>query len=153
MNNLDDYFRSQQVAIQWSPILRSVALELSTQAEVEALHQLFIKVGLRFAENVEPRFQAVKTVSELTDALNDLWSQTNWGWVALREARDHLEIEHRYAPLTEAFGEDMLAWTVGILEGFYQGIFQSFGPGGKMAAKFVAQKDNGLSVQIHLAPQ
>lgn len=153
MNTLDSYFRSQQVSLQWSPVLRALALELSAQADLDALRQLFIKTGMRYAQSMEPRFQGIKTLAELTDSLNDLWSQTNWGCVAFREASNHIEIEHRFAPLSEAFGDEMLNWSVGILEGFYQAVFVAFGADERMATQCVAQQDDGLCVQIHLTLQ
>lgn len=153
MYSLDDYFRSQQVPLQWSPVLRALATELviGSEADIDALRMLFLKIGSRFARDVESQFVGVKTLPELTNALNDFWSKTNWGWVVLTESADGIEIEHRYAPLTEAFGGEMLEWTVGILEGFYQTVFRSFGASEKLTAKFAAQEDDGLYVHIRLA--
>jgi hypothetical protein len=152
--SLDDYFRSQQVSLQWSPVLRAFAVELRTQAdvEIEALHQLFIKIGMRFGKDMESQFQGVETLSELANAFNDLWNRTNWGWVALTEASGSIEIEHHYAPIAEAFGGEMLDWSVGLLEGFYQAVFRSFGVSEKMTAKLVTQQNDGLYVHLRLAP-
>ena len=151
---LDDYFRSQQVSLQWSPVLRALAVELRSQAEVDLglLNQLFNKIGMRFAKDMESQFQGVQTLSELTDALNDLWSRTNWGWVELKEANGCIEIEHRYAPIAEAFGSETLEWSVGLLEGFYQAVFLSFGLSEKMKTKLVAHQNDGLLIHLRVAP-
>jgi hypothetical protein len=153
MYTLDDYFRSQQIPLQWSPILRSLATELviGSEADIDALRQLFLKIGVRFARDVEMQFEGVQTLPELTTALNDFWSKTNWGWVALTESKEGIEIEHRYAPLAEAFGDEMLEWTVGILEGFYQTVFRSFGASERLIARLVSQQEDGLYMHIRLA--
>jgi hypothetical protein len=153
MYSLDDYFRSQQVSLQWSPVLRAFAVELAAQggADIEVLHQLFIRIGMRFAGDMESQLQGVQTLPELTEALNDLWNRTNWGWVELTEASGCIEIEHRYAPIAEAFGVEMLAWSIGILEGFYQAVFRSFGLSEKMTAKMVSQENDGFYVHLRLA--
>jgi hypothetical protein len=152
--SLDDYFRSQQVSLQWSPVLRAFAVELTSQddVEAEALHQLFIRIGMRFAKDMESQLQGVETLPQLADAMNDLWSRTNWGWVELSEASGSIEIEHRYAPISEAFGVDMLSWSVGILEGFYQAVFRSFGLSEKMLVRLVSQENEGLYMHLRLAP-
>jgi hypothetical protein len=153
MYSLDDYFRSQQVSLQWSPVLRAFAVELVAQggADIEVLHQLFIRIGMRFAGDMESQLQGVQTLAELTEALNDLWNRTNWGWVELTEASGCIEIEHRYAPIAEAFGVEMLAWSIGILEGFYQAVFRSFGLSEKMTARMVSQENDGFYVHLRLA--
>jgi hypothetical protein len=153
MYTLDDYFRSQQIPLQWSPILRSLATELviGSEADIDALRQLFLKIGIRFARDVEVQFEGVQTLTELTTALNDFWSKTHWGWVALTETKEGIEIEHRYAPLAEAFGDEMLEWTVGILEGFYQTVFRSFGASERLIARLVSQQEDGLYMHIRLA--
>ncbi len=151
---LDDYFRSQQVSLQWSPVLRAFALELRTQADVdvEALRQFFVRIGVRFAQDMESQFQGSQTLAELTNALNDLWNRTNWGWVELTEANGSIEIEHRYAPIAESFGGEMLDWSLGLLEGFYQAVFHSFGLSEKMVARLVTQQNDGQYIHLRLAP-
>jgi hypothetical protein len=153
MYTLDDYFRSQQIPLQWSPVLRALATELviGSEADIDALRQLFLKIGTRFARDVETHFEGVETLPELAHALNDFWSKTSWGWVVLTESSEGIEIEHRYAPLAEAFGDEMLEWTVGILEGFYQTVFRSFGASEKMNARLVTQQEEGLYVHIRLS--
>jgi hypothetical protein len=154
MYSLDDYFRSQQVPLQWSPVLHALAQELSSLGGVdtEVLHALFIKVGTRFAKSVETQFQGVETLAELTESINDFWSRTQWGWVSISEGENHLTIEHRYAPLTEAFGAEMLNWTVGILEGFYQTVFRAFSASDKLKARCLEQQDDGFCLHLRLAP-
>jgi hypothetical protein len=151
MYTLDDYFRSQQVPLQWSPVLLAMAQELSAHADEDSLHQLFVRIGARFAKSVESQFEGISTLAELTHALNDLWNRTQWGWVALKEARDGIEIEHKYAPLSEAFGAQTLTWTVGLLEGFYQTVFHLFGASEKMLVSYLGQQEDGFCIHLKLA--
>jgi Cellulose synthase subunit D len=152
MNTLDDYFRSQQIPLQWSPLLRTLGQELATNADVQVLRQLFFNVGSRLATTMQSQFEGITTLPSLTDALNDLWARMSWGCVALHETADSIHIEHRYAPLAEAFGDEMLEWSVGVLEGFYQTIFRSFGASEKMVARYLADQSDALNIQLRLAP-
>jgi hypothetical protein len=152
MHDLDNYFRSQQIPLQWSPILRAMAEELVANADTQALHQLFFNMGSRLATSVHSQFADRKTLIELTESLNSLWASMSWGCVALKESPTAIEIEHRYAPLAEAFGDEMLSWSIGLLEGFYQTVFRSFGASDKMAAKYVPEQSEALQLHLRLAP-
>ncbi len=126
------YFRTQQLSLQWLPVLRALAVELANGADSAGLRQLFFKVGERFAKDVEDRFESVQTLFELEDAINEFWSQLNWGWVHFTEVRGGIEIVHQASPLAEAFGDEHLGWSVGLLEGFYQALFSILGAGATM---------------------
>jgi hypothetical protein len=152
MNTLDDYFRSQQIPLQWSPLLRALAQELAANADKQALHHLLFNVGSRFATSVMPQFSGISTLKELNEALNCLWAPMSWGYVDLVEGSTAIEIEHRFAPLAEAFGDEMLEWSIGILEGFYQSIFRSFGASEMMSAKYDPEKSDALHIHLRLAP-
>jgi hypothetical protein len=148
---LDTYFRSQQVSLQWSPILFAMATELEAIASTEDLRLLFQKIGIRLSESVVEQFIDVKDLSELNDALNDLWARTQWGYVQLQEAPDCIEISHQFSPLYEAFGERAIAWTIGLLEGFYQATFRNFCSTDLLNAQCVGVEDNGHKLNIRFA--
>jgi hypothetical protein len=152
MTTIDDYFRSQQVPLQWSPVLHSLAEELAENADTQALHHLFFNVGSRFASSMQYQFEGIQTLSGLADALNDLWNRTSWGFVALEETKGAIDIVHRYAPLAEAFGDEMLVWSIGLLEGFYQTVFRSFGASEKMLTRFIPEQSDALNIHLRLAP-
>jgi hypothetical protein len=152
MQNLDAYFRSQQIPLQWSPMLRAMAEELVANADTQALHQLFFNIGSRFASSVQSQFAGQNTLTDLNDSLNSLWASMSWGFVEFSETSTAIEIEHRFAPLAEAFGDDMLSWSVGLLEGFYQAVFRSFGASDKMAATYIVDKSEALKLHLRLAP-
>ncbi len=150
---IENYFRSQQVSLQWLPVLRALASELTANADAAALRQLFAKVGERFAKDVQERFEAVQTLAELEEALNEFWTQLNWGWVSLTEAKGAIEIEHQAAPLAEAFGDDHLRWTVGLLEGYYQSIFMVLGAGEAMKVRAREEACVDMLVRLQFGPQ
>jgi hypothetical protein len=152
MNTLENYFRSQQIPLQWSPLLRAMGQELAANADAQALHQLFFNVGSRFAITVHPQFEGTRTLADLNEALNNLWASMSWGQVTITEGETAIEIEHRYAPLAEAFGDEMLTWSIGVFEGFYQTIFRTFGASDKMHAKYVAEQSDPLNLQLRLGP-
>ncbi len=149
--SLNAYFRSQQVSLQWSPILFSLAHELEGIAQAADLRLLFKKVGAGFAASVSEQFVDIETLPELNDALNDLWARTQWGWVQLQEAPDCIEIAHQFAPLQEAFGDKAMQWSIGLLEGFYQTVFQQFSASNRLQALCVGLQDDGQQIQLRLA--
>ncbi len=101
-DNLQNYFRGQQVALQWLPVLRAMASELSAQIDAKALRQLFFKIGERFAKDTDDLFHGAQSLVQLEERLNDFWLRINWGWVDLNEAKGFIEITHWAAPLAEA---------------------------------------------------
>ncbi len=153
MTNLsfNNYFRSQQVPLQWLPILRAMALEFSANFDEAALRQLFFRVGEHFAEDVEDRFQGVQTLADLEEYLNEFWAQLNWGWVELTEVTGAINIVHQALPLAEAFGDDCMVWSVGLLEGFYQTVFHVLGAGDGMKVLAVADACSDLTVQLRFS--
>ena len=136
-DNFKNYFRSQQVSLQWLPVLRALALELSSTFDAASLRQILFKVGERFAKDVEERFQEVQSLAELQESLNEFWAQLNWGWVQFAEVKGAIEIEHQALPLAEALGDDSLVWSVGLMEGFYQTVFSVLGAGDSMKVRAV----------------
>lgn len=153
MQTLDDYFRSQQVPLQWSPFLRALSQELSITAngDSDALRSLFRAVGYRFAGDLSGHFKEAETLQELTNVFNEVWCQSNWGLVDLAQHNDHISIEHRFSPLAEAFGLENLAWSIGLLEGFYQAGFKQAGAGEDLTVRFSGTENDGLRLVFRLA--
>ena len=147
--DMENYFRSQQVSLQWSPVLRALAVELDEMASPQDLHRLFFCVGARFAGDVAARFEGTETLAQLEDRLNDLWSSLNWGWVELRETQGLIEILHQAAPLAEAFGDEALEWTIGLLEGFYESVFKVLGAGDSMVVTGLPEASSAMSVRLN----
>ena len=152
-DNFKNYLRTQQVSLQWLPVLRSLAAELSANASEQGLRRLFFKVGERFATDVETRFAEVQTLAELEDELNEFWTQLNWGWVNLTEDNGAIEIAHQAAPIEEAFGDDALPWSVGLLEGFYQTVFSVLGAGDSMSVNAVDEACGDMLVHLRFDHQ
>lgn len=146
--NLQTYFRKQQVAVQWLSILRAMALEMPAYADPASLRQLFFSIGQRMARDAAAHFEQVQTIDEFEQALNDFWTRLNWGWVALSEIEDGIEIDHQAAPLAEAFGEDALEWSVGLLEGYYQTVFAVLGADEQMVVRSAGSDAGGMNLRL-----
>lgn len=147
-DTLQQYFRNQQVPLQWLPILRSMALEMASYADAKSLRQMFFNIGERFAKDAEDRFQDIETLDQLQQSLNDFWFRLNWGWVELTEVKGYIDIVHHAAPLAEAFGDEALEWSVGLLEGFYQTVFSVLGASDKMVARSIGEPSDGMELRL-----
>ena len=147
-DNLQNYFRGQQVSLQWLPVLRAMASELAAQTDAKALRQLFFKIGERFAKDTDGMFQGAQSLAQLEERLNDFWLRINWGWVDLNEVKGFVEITHQAAPLAEAFGDDAIEWSIGLLEGFYQNVFSVLGASETMVVRGVGSLVGGMDVQL-----
>lgn len=147
--DMENYFRSQQVSLQWAPVLRALAVELGEMASKQDLQRLFFSAGARFAGDVATRFEGTETLAQLEECLNDLWSSLNWGWVELRETQGLIEILHQAAPLAEAFGDETLEWSIGLLEGFYESVFKVLGAGDSMVVTGLPDASSGMSVRLN----
>ncbi len=149
-DNFEQYFRSQQVSMQWMPVLRSLALELERNASAEDLRSLFFNTGKNLAEELSSHCEDVTTLSQLQEIINDFWLQMNWGWVELSEANAVVEIVHHAAPLAEAFGESSLTWSAGLLEGFYESIFKILGASDEMHVTANMDESTAMSMWFNL---
>lgn len=146
--NLESYFRAQQVSLQWLPVLRAMASEMSAHMEAKDLRQLFFRIGERFAKDTEDLFHGAQSLGELEENLNDFWSRINWGWVGLTEVKGYVDIAHHSAPLAEAFGEDALEWSIGLLEGFYQSVFSVLGAGDSMVVCGIDELSSAMDARL-----
>ncbi len=148
-DHLENYFRGQQVSLQWLPMLRAMATEMAEHNEASDLRRLFFKMGQRWASDASDFFQSAKSLVQLEECLNDFWMRINWGWVEFAEKESHIDIAHHASPLAEAFGEDALEWSVGLLEGFYQNVFHALGASNTMAVRSLDNACKGMSVHFH----
>lgn len=143
-----NYFREQQISLQWLPVLRAMASEMSSSMPADELHGLFAKIGERFAIDSEDHFNEAETLAQLEESLNYFWARINWGWVSFKEAKGCIEITHSAAPLAEAFGEDALEWSIGLLQGFYQRAFNALGASENMAVRTVGELTGGIDINL-----
>lgn len=148
-DHLENYFRGQQVSLQWLPMLRAMAIEMSEHTEANDLRRLFFKVGQRWAGDTGDFFESAKSLGQLEECLNDFWMRINWGWVEFAEKENHIDIAHHATPLAEAFGDDALEWSVGLLEGFYQSVFHALGASDAMVVRGVDDSCKGMSTRFH----
>ena len=147
-SELESYFRSQQVSLQWMAVLPALALELGEHANPQDLRRLFFNVGQRLAAASASDFEGVDSLESLEARINGFWAHLNWGWVGLQETGGFIEIAHHASPLAQAFGNASLAWSVGLLEGFYQSVFRVLGAGDKMLVKALPAEANGMTQRL-----
>lgn len=147
-NTLHNYFKGQQISLQWSPVLRALAAEMATHSDPKDLRHLFFKIGERFAKDTEALFQEVQTIAQLEETLNDFWFRTNWGWVELNEDNGSIYITHQASPLAEAFGDDALEWVVGLLEGFYQSVFNVLGASDTLVVRSFGDLADDMNIRL-----
>ena len=146
--NLESYVRGQQVSLQWLPVLRAMATEMAAHSKPAELRDLFFKIGQRFGKDTEHLFEGSQSLSQLEENLNDFWSQINWGWVKLDEVKGHIDILHQIAPLAEAFGDESLVWSVGLMEGFYQSVFSILGASESMVCRCADSSVVGMNLHL-----
>lgn len=149
-DHLERYFRGQQVSLQWLPMLRAMSAEMTEHSAIDDLHRLFFKVGQRWASDTSDFFQSAKTLHQLEECVSDFWMRINWGWVEFAEMEDYVNIVHQATPLAEAFGDEALPWSIGLLEGFYQSLFHTVGASETMVVRGVEGACEGMSINLHL---
>jgi Cellulose synthase subunit D len=150
-DNLKKYIKTQQIPFQWSGVLRAMSAEMSSVSESSDLRDFFFRIGERFAFGIQAKFQGVETLDGLEASLNSFWAEMNWGWVELVEEDGRLDITHQCAPLAQAFGDEELTWSVGLLEGFYQTLFKEFGASDDMAMTCVGKSPDGMEIRLRFS--
>jgi hypothetical protein len=150
-DRFQEYLRKQQMSLQWLPVLRGMAQEMATLAGARELRLLFFRIGERFAADAEERFRGADSLPRLEASLNELWGQIDWGWADLVEEKGHVSILHHAAPLAEAFGDEALPWTVGLLEGFYHSVFKLLGASDRMAVRCAENVTDGMNISLRFA--
>ena len=149
--NFKNYIKTQQIPLQWGGVLRAMSAEMSSVSDGPDLHDFFFRIGERFASEVETKFQGVETLEDLEASLNSFWSEINWGWVELVEEEGGIDITHQCAPLAKAFGDAALSWSVGLLEGFYQTLFNEFGANEEMKMNSVRESPDGMDIRLRFS--
>lgn len=152
-STLQTYFRQHQVSPQWLSVLRAMAQVLQDAEDPETLKALFFKIGEQMAHSIESQFVSIETLDDLAERINVHWSTLHWGWTSLKELDDAIGIEHHAAPLAEAFGDAALPWSVGLLEGFYQTVFEVLGAGDTMKVEAVNGALSDMLIQLRFGQQ
>ena len=146
-----NYIKSQKIPSQWALTLRAMAAEMSSVSDAPDLRDFFFRIGERFATAVAGNFQDANTLDALETSLNEFWANMTWGWVELQEEDGGIDIAHQCAPLAQAFGHEELSWSVGLLEGFYQTLFNEFGASEDMAMSCVAVSPDGMDIRLRFS--
>jgi hypothetical protein len=148
INPLENYFREQQMSLQWLPFSRAMANVLAEQTDPDSLRNLFSAIGQRFAEDSREAFEDINTLGTLCAALNDFLARINWGYVQINEVTGGVDIDHFAAPLAEAFGDEALTWSIGFLEGFYQALFGKLGASSSMRVRALDNECTAMQLRF-----
>ncbi|MEX3963976.1 cellulose synthase [Paraburkholderia sp. EG286B] len=112
-------------APQWRPFLSFLTQELTQNLTPRFLTQLMRAAGGQFAHQYA--LGEAATVAAMRDAMNQVWSELDWGQVEIREAQDWLVLTHYHAPLKAVFGAENVAWAGAFLEGAYEAWMHQLG--------------------------
>jgi hypothetical protein len=120
------YLAARRCSVQWRAFLAALAVELHVGAEREEVLEFLRAVGRRMAGRLP--LTPKDTLPELEAAMNDIWSQVDWGWTRLRPIDEGIAIVHGAYPT--AFETDGIMWSAGaaaVLEGVYAAWFEAQG--------------------------
>jgi hypothetical protein len=105
-------------APQWRAFLSLFARELKQNLSPGLLAQIARGAGGQFAS--QHVLAPAGTVADMQEAVNQVWSELDWGVVEMREAEDWLVLTHYQAPFLVVFGTENQAWAGAFLEGAYE---------------------------------
>ncbi len=135
-----EYITHQQRSRKWEACLYSIARELEAQLDQSQLIILMRGAGERMAQGF-PELQ-METLDDVEAVINDVWKESDWGWVKFSEEKDIVKIEHHFSPLKAALGEPSKDWGLALLEGFYTKVFQQLGAAPELAVRQVSVSDD-----------
>jgi len=98
-------------------LLQAMAAEAHDQLPREARRTLAVRIGARMA-TAEPMVHA-DSLFGLQQGINTWLEVRGWGWVALHDHGEWLEVEHACQPLRSVLGDRGLEWASGLFEGLF----------------------------------
>ncbi len=149
--NFKKYAKTVKIDAQFARLLRAMAAEMSSVSDAPDLRDFFFRIGEQFATAAGEAFENVESLEDLESCLNAFWAEMSWGWVELNEEDEGINISHQCAPLAQAFGDDSLAWSVGLLEGFYQTLFTEFGASDDMTMNCISASQDGMDIRLRFS--
>lgn len=94
---------------------------------------------------------ACETLEDMQAAMNRIWAECEWGWVALQEHPRHLAIQHYCAPLDAEASHEHAGLIAGFLQGVYHQWFQMLGSGSTLKVRQADEMNAGL-IEYRLEP-
>lgn len=141
----NEYIMYQQKSHKWEACLYSMARELENMLSQQQLIGLMRGTGERMAQGF-PNLD-LETLTDVGAVVNEVWKESDWGWVKFYEEENIVKVEHYCSPLNAAFGEEAKAWTVALLEGFYTEVFHQLGAGRELSVCHCGDLDStGVTV-------
>lgn len=116
-------------------ILRNTLLELLRHVGAEQVRALCYAAGVRIA--VDNPLPKITKFSELEIATRQFLADKGWGWMAVEEHQEWVDLVHGCPPLRAWFGADSLSWSGALFEGFYAEWLRQLGAGERLALRQV----------------
>ncbi|MDB5973280.1 MAG: hypothetical protein JWR07_40 [Nevskia sp.] len=108
-------------------VLRQSMLELLRHVGADQVRALCYATGVRLA--TDHPLGKVDKLSELEIAAQSFLAARDWGWMAVEEHQDAVDLVHGCSPLRAWFGEAGLIWSAALFEGFYAEWLRQIGAG------------------------
>lgn len=143
------YFQAQPMQPP-DELLAALGELLAASGDDEVRREWCRQVGWRWALRVAAVFADADNLPRLGMDLNRYWAEARWGWVQIDEGESGLDILHAAAPLARAFGVESLAWSTGLLEGFYECVFKQLGADEAMQVRTSEALRDGFEIQMKL---
>jgi hypothetical protein len=147
-NRALDFLLRERISSQWAEFLLALGSELKEQLDADGLTELMQRVGQRFAAATQ--LEAGETVEGLQDAFNQVWTKSQWGYVALADEGDQLTIRHTFSPLDAAMDLGYEA-SAGFLQGVYQQWLEAAGASEGLGVQLLAQGADNHVIELRLA--
>lgn len=147
-NRALDFLVRERISPQWAEFLLALGSELKEQLDADGLTELMQRVGQRFAAATQ--LEAGETVEGLQDAFNQVWTKSQWGYVALADEGDQLTIRHTFSPLDAAMDLGYEA-SAGFLQGVYQQWLEAAGASEGLGVQLLAQGADNHVIELRLA--
>lgn len=106
----------ERISPQWADFLGLMSEALGAQLEPAEYRELLVRLGQGFA-NQNP-LPACAGLDQLSDAMNAVWQRMHWGYAAVSDQGQQLEVVHRACPLPAALQLD-----ADVAGGFLQGVY------------------------------
>ncbi len=121
------YLSANHVSRQWRAFLVAISSELFRNADTEDALAFLREVGSHVATSLP--LAKVETLEGLEAAINERWSEIDWGWVSLVATENEVLVKHGASPsyIDHAEGSEWARGFAAVLEGLYTSWFQAQG--------------------------
>ena len=134
----------ERISPQWAGFLGLLSEALSAQLEPGEYRQFLFRLGEEFAS--QHPLPACAGLNQLTDAMNAVWSRMCWGYAAVSDQGQRLEVVHRACPLPAALQLD-----AEVAGGFLEGVYSVWLKAAGASDELVLTQTVGSHLPMHMA--